>query len=98
MRIMGILKQKKGNIPIWGWIIFGMIPLFFFCIYTYTDIRVTTEDGIAVWYAIFDEKSLGKYYMMLYPYRDGGYPSYDFFIYLIFAIWDFPLYIYEKMC
>lgn len=97
MRIMGILKQKKGNIPIWGWIIFGMIPLFFFCIYTYTDIRVTTEDGIAVWYAIFDEKSLGKYYMMLYPYRDGGYPSYDFFIYLIFAIWDFPLYIYEKI-
>lgn len=97
MNIINMLKQKKYDIPVWMWTVFAAIPLFFFCIYTYTDIIITTQDGIAVWYAIFDEGSISRFYMTPYPFRDGIYPAYDFFIYIIFAIWDLPLYIYEKI-
>lgn len=96
MNIESILKKKKGDIPVWVWIVFSLIPIFFFSIYTYTDVIETTEDGLAVWYVLFSKKSLSEYYVTPYPYRSGtGYPGYDFFIYIIFAIWDLPLFIYE---
>lgn len=92
------MKRKKGDIPIWVWVVFSLVPLFFFSIYTYTDVIETTEDGLAVWYVLFSEKSIGEYYVTPYPFRTGyGYPGYDFFIYIIFALWDFPLFIYEKI-
>ncbi|MDE7432323.1 MAG: hypothetical protein K2N34_10485 [Lachnospiraceae bacterium] len=97
MKISSVLKQKKGDIPVWVWMVFAIIPVCFYCIYLYDDIVITTEDGIAFWYALLDQGSLNKYYVTPYPFRDGGYPLYDFFIYIIFAIWDLPLYIYEKI-
>ena len=86
MNIESILKKKKGDIPVWVWIVFSLIPIFFFSIYTYTDVIETTEDGLAVWYVLFSKKSLSEYYVTPYPYRSGtGYPGYDFFIYIIFV-------------
>lgn len=98
MDIISVVKRKNGDIPIWVWIIFSLVPIFFFSIYTYNDVIETTEDGLAVWYVLFSKKSIGEYYVTPYPFRTGsGYPSYDFFIYIIFALWDFPLFIYEKI-
>lgn len=98
MDIISVVKRKNGDIPIWVWITFSLVPIFFFCIYTFNDIIETTEDGLAVWYVLFSKKSIGEYYVTPYPFRTGsGYPGYDFFIYIIFALWDFPLFIYEKI-
>ncbi len=71
MNIESILKKKKGDIPVWVWIVFSLIPIFFFSIYTYTDVIETTEDGLAVWYVLFSKKSLSEYYVTPYPYRSG---------------------------
>lgn len=90
-------NTKKGDIPLWIWSAFALVPMCFCCIYLCLDVMITTEDGIAFWYSLIDHGSLNKYYVSSYPFREGGYPLYDFFIYVIFAIWDLPLYIYEKI-
>lgn len=48
MNIRDSLKKKKGDIPIWVWLVFSLIPVFFFSIYTFNDVIETTEDGLAV--------------------------------------------------
>lgn len=70
--------------------------------YLYTDIADATAFGVRFWTSLFG----GKFPML---YWDGYYGakgsvlelsmggSYDFAFYLIFAIYDFPLWVWEKL-
>ena len=80
----------------------GLIPLIiFFCCYIYSDIILTTTRGIVFWECIFNDvhDSIFTYVYRAVP--NSMIPNgciaadYDFFFYLFFAIFDFPLWIFE---
>lgn len=68
----------------------------------FLDIIITTRHGINFWHTLFDGQ-LSKYYS--YNLGLKYLPGYDFSInavynileYVVFAIWDFPLWIYEAV-
>jgi hypothetical protein len=91
-------KKKYLNIPIWVWLIIAAVPVVFYSIYSFSDIIWTTKNGLTVWYCLFQDKSLGRFYATPYPLDNELQQAYyDFLIYVIFAIWDIPLFIYEKI-
>ena len=93
-----MLNKKYLNMPLGIWIILISITLFFYSIYAYFDIVTTTENGLTIWYMLIQRKPLGEFYVTQYPLLSDAYPpSYDFFIYIIFAIWNIPLFIYEQI-
>lgn len=71
MKKRKIFSTKKGDISLWIWMAFALVPMCFCCIYLYLDVIITTEDGIAFWYALIDQGSLNKYYVSSYPFREG---------------------------
>ncbi len=88
-------NNRRVNIII---AVLAIVTCCFFSIYTYTDIILTTGHSIKLWYIIFGEGSIGNFYSIPYPLDTSlGCGAYDFFIYIIFAIWDLPLFIYEKI-
>lgn len=94
----GMFKKKYLNVPIGIWIPLVCIPLIFYSIYCYSDIIWTTKNGLTVWYVLFGGKSIGEFYATPYPLDSNiQHAYYDFFIYIIFAIWDLPLFVYEKV-
>ena len=81
----------------------GLIPLIIlFCCYIYSDIILTTTRGIVFWECIFNDvhDSIFTYVYRAVP--NSMIPNgciaadYDFFFYIFFAIFDFPLWIFEK--
>jgi hypothetical protein len=89
----------------WEWLALGLVGLFVFSSHIYQDFWETMRHGIVVWDALFDGRLLD-----FYAYcggNSGGIKcgsdtlfvmskaSYDFTIYLIFAIWNFPLWLIE---
>lgn len=73
-------------------------PIILFSLYLYEDICLTTMHGLTVWYTIFDGYSLCDFYAIPYPLNTNpAYAYYDFFIYIIFAIWNIPLFVFEKI-
>ena len=77
----------------------AMIPCFL-CYY-FQDMGFTTRHGINVWEALFSGRILNYYSLNMAPFI---YPDtmtcpahYPFPIYMVFAVWDFPLYIYEHV-
>ena len=77
----------------------AMIPCFL-CYY-FQDMGFTTRHGINVWGALFSGKILNYYSLNMEPYiytNTLRCPAhYPFPIYIVFAIWDLPLYIYEHL-
>jgi len=82
-------------------IVVSMIILlgFFFC-QTYYDMGITTYHGISFWDCLFSGNIRNFYSinnnatLVFSNTMSGEYSaSYDFIIYIIFAIWDFPLWI-----
>lgn len=96
---MKFFSNKCENIPTKRlWLLFLILPIISYSIYLYTDVCDTTMHGLSVWYTIFEGYSICDFYSMPYPLMENPpYPYYDFFIYIIFAIWDFPLFIFEKI-
>lgn len=85
------------------WIIlFAMIVLFALS-YTYNDIIATTRHGIRFWEILFQGKPLEFYnYNYAAPtgnsiYGTAQMAAYDYTVYLIFAVWDFPLWVVEQL-
>lgn len=73
------------------------------CCYLYTDMPFTTAGGLNVWTSLFDGK-LALFYSTTYPGVPGTElahsvtgGAYDFLIYVIFAIYNFPIWIWEKI-
>lgn len=92
------MKKKYLNIPLGIWIILIAVVSFFYLIYCYSDIIWTTKNGLTIWYILADKKNIGEFYATPYPLDNNvQHAYYDFFIYIIFAIWNLPLFIYEKI-
>lgn len=73
--------------------------LFFYLTYFYTDVAITTRSGIDFWTYLFNGQ-ITQFYelsknMTFYDTLHCD-ALYDFSIYIIFAIWDFPLWLAEK--
>ena len=98
MRLLDIFKKKFLVVPIWLWGVLAVVSIAFYSIYCYSDVIWTTRNGLTLWYMIFERIPIGRFYVTPYPLAEGDWHAYyDFFIYIIFAIWDFPLFIYEKL-
>ena len=96
-------KQKDKNVTRTEWIVLGIFFIAFFAVYLYSDICHTTSRGIVFWECLFSGR-LNEFYAYLYPgvegsmLPNGSYSgAYDALFYLIFAIWDFPLWCFEKI-
>lgn len=74
----------------------------FFC-YTYGDVLITTMHGMNFWDCLFSGKIRDFYELNLDAelvagqYRGQYSAGYDFFVYIIFAIWDFPLWLCKNV-
>ncbi len=75
--------------------ILAMIPCFL-CYY-FQDMGFTTRHGINVWEALFSGKILNYYSLNMISNETVCPAHYPFPIYIVFAIWDLPLYIYEHV-
>lgn len=95
-----ILKCKKKN----SYYIFGglflAISLLFFYSFIYNDILETMRVGISFWNDLFSGNVkyfyAGRWEMTPFAYNKVVQAVYDFPIYIIFAIWNLPLWCLEK--
>lgn len=96
---------KKNYNIIFEFALLGIVSLFVFSSHMYQDFWETMRHGLTVWDALFDGKILDFYAYCggnsggIYCGSDtlGTYMDarYDFTIYIIFAIWNFPLWLIE---
>lgn len=85
------------------WIVVIVSIVLLSCCYMYTDLPFTSSSGMRVWNCI-SEGTPELFYWSAYPGVEGSAlpdgssgGSYDFMIYLIFAIYNLPLWIWEKI-
>ena len=98
--IGAIWKKKNGKKFIIGGSFFLIISLVFFYSFIYNDIIETMRMGMDVWYSMFDGQ-LNYFYARRTPVNAIAYPKtvqgvYDFPIYIVFALWNLPLWIAER--
>lgn len=75
------------------WIFFGL--LLAFISYIYQDAVATQRHGIEVWNVLWQGKML-DYYSHCYQNTSCA-AAYDITIYILFGIWNFPVWIFEKI-
>lgn len=78
---------NNGKIYKSEWIVLAVVSIVAFFSYIYGDIITTTEHGIGLWESFFNGNIINYYYDM------NGMAIYPFPLYIIFAVWDLPLYI-----
>lgn len=84
------------------WILLISIAVVLFTSHTYNDIVITTRHGINLWNALFDGRIFDFYSYnsqavsgnVIYTAPQNA--SYDFASYIVFALWNFPLWVMEK--
>lgn len=85
-------------------ILFGAVAVFtlvFFYAFMYSDILITTSFGVNFWDVLFSG-DIFRFYEVCHSdvdtaaYHIFNTPDYDFLIYIIFAIWNLPLWIAKK--
>lgn len=75
----------------------AVLPLLgLFYSYMYHDIIETAAEGIQFWDILFSGKILDFYHQVFLIDHIQYYPQYDFPMYIVFAIWNFPLWIAQK--
>lgn len=79
-----------------------VVTLLFFYAFMYSDILITTSFGINFWDVLFSGDIFHFYEICHSDVETAGYhifntPDYDFLIYIIFAIWNLPLWIVRKV-
>ena len=85
------------------WLFLLLIALFFVISYSYGDIIITTRHSIRLWDCLFDGHFFDFYHYNVNAATENSVfttpqsAAYDFTIYLIFAIWNFPLWVVEKL-
>lgn len=89
-------RKNKKNIILYSMVLVQFV--FFFC-YIYGDILITTAHGMSFWDCLFSGQIRDYYKLnvdteLIAGVYSGNYVAgYDFFVYIIFAIWDFPLWL-----
>lgn len=98
-----MIEMSNKDVKRKEWIIGGVIFISLFLLYLYSDICHTTTRGITLWRALFEGK-IGEFYVYPYPGVEGSWMpngtqggAYDFVLYIIFALWDLPLYCFEQL-
>lgn len=84
------------------WIMLVIICMVLFVSHSYNDIIITTRQAVNLWSILFDGKIFDFYLLnenivsgnLHYTVPQGA--AYDFSIYVIFAVWNFPLWLVEK--
>lgn len=81
---------------------FILVFLFFFYNYFYSDILITTSHSINFWNAVFPWDIRNFYEIAQSDIRNEAYtiylnPGYDFPIYVLFGIWNFPLWLLREL-
>ncbi|TCL59382.1 hypothetical protein EDD76_104119 [Kineothrix alysoides] len=103
-RVKDNLMNIKGskNVHKAEWIFVIVVGFFLSTFYLYGDIAHTSGCGIKVWDCLFKGK-LSMFYSISYTGLPGtfleetGGGDYDFAMYVIFALYNFPLWIWEKL-
>lgn len=95
-------KYSKDNLNKVLVVVIAVLSAIMYASYIFPDILVTTRNGMVMWDAIFSGKFRSFYLMnenvtICNNYGTNGSAVYDFPIYLVFAIWNLPLWIYEKI-
>ena len=93
-------KNKENQWHVLAATGFVIITLFFFYAFIYNDILETSRCGVNLWHDLVEGK-LRYFYarrtdMPAIAYQRVVMASYEFPIYIIFAIWNFPLFLLEK--
>lgn len=99
-RVNELNRTGKGKWILAGSAVYLFLCLLFFYSFIYNDIIETMRMGIDVWYSLFDGQ-LNYFYARRTPVDAIAYPKtvqgvYDFPIYIVFALWNFPLWIAEN--
>ena len=99
-RINELSRTAKGRWILAGSTVYLLLCLIFFYSFIYNDIIETMRMGIDVWYSLFDGQ-LNYFYARRTPVDAIAYPKtvqgvYDFPIYIVFALWNFSLWIVEN--
>ena len=90
------IKTKKVY-----WILLGAIYLLLFYAFMYSDILITTSHGINLWDILFDGNVFDYYKFCTSDVSNAAYeiyniPGYDFLIYIVFALWNLPIWIARR--
>lgn len=103
MNKLGLYLKRSDKPTTIEWIMASVMFLGFFVIYIYFDICETAPSSLNIWNGLFGGNIL-DFYSMHYEGVVGSYipngvtgGAYDFLLYVIFAIYNFPLWIYEKL-
>ncbi len=101
-KIKGFMQSR--SLKKWEWIVLAGVMILFSSLYMYNDIVHTSARGLAFWSSLFAGE-LSNYYLYPYPAVEdsiiasvpiiGG--AYDFIIYFIFALYDLPAWVWEKI-
>lgn len=77
-----------------------IFSLLFYTAYLYTDISITVNNTVHLWDYLFEGRLLEFYSLehntFIYNNTIMGDALYDFPIYLIFAVWNFPLWLAHR--
>ena len=83
-------------------IIFVLLEVFLCCFHYYNDISVTAKHGMSIWSSIFSGRFFHFFEDSLMAsgnayFNAPQYASYPLSVYLIFAIWEFPIWLAESL-
>ena len=79
----------------------GVFLLFFYTV-VYSDILITVQNSLNLWDFLFQGR-LGDFYTQSYGavvnlgFDTGDWVFYDFPIYVVFALWNFPLWLLSRL-
>lgn len=95
-----INKWNRKQCIIIGFV--SVITLLLFYAFMYSDILITTSFGVNFWDVLFQGNIFKFYEVSCTDVNNAAYqiynsPDYDFLIYIIFALWNFPLWIIRKL-
>ncbi len=96
----GIVKMISKKKIFWG--IISVIYLLLFYAFMYSDILITTSHGINFWDILFDGNISDFYQLCRTDVNNAGYEiynsaDYDFVAYIVFAVWNFPLWVVREL-
>lgn len=80
-----------------GMIIYCVILLLLFYSYYYADFYETGLEGVRFWDILFSGQIRHFYTQVFLIGKTQYIPLYDFPMYIVFAVWNFPLWIVQKV-
>lgn len=99
MKLMAAMGMDKKQRILSGAV--AVFTLLFFYAFMYSDVLITTSFGVNFWDVLFDG-DIFRFYEVCHSdvdtaaYHIYNTPDYDFLIYILFAIWNLPLWIARK--